>query len=233
MNAETLSGYETPERVRSNTETLKLIIAGLSVIIVLLTVGLKAEAQQVNVAKDSLQTSANVEKKKISSKKASIYAALCPGLGQVYNGKYWKLPIVYGGYVGLIYIFGWNNNNYSDYSQAYRTIAKYTSSAGMPATDRTYLDNFIKNPSINLDNPSHFSYVTTSLKSGKDFFRRNRDLTIIGIAALHVLSIIDASVDANLFDFDISDDLSMKVEPIPINLGGQNIGIGLNLALKF
>jgi hypothetical protein len=212
---------------------LKTIIAGLAGIIILLTVDLKAEAQQVNAAIDSLQKSAPVEKKKLSPKKASIYAALFPGLGQVYNGKYWKLPIVYGGYVGLIYIFGWNNNNYNDYSQAYRTIAKYESAADMTLADRLYLENFIKNPSINLDNPSHFTYVTTSLKSGKDFYRRNRDLTVIGIAALHILSIIDASVDANLADFDISDDLSMRVEPANIYLNGQNPVLGLNLVFNF
>jgi hypothetical protein len=212
---------------------LKLIISGLWIIIILLTSSLNSEAQQDSIAKDTIQTSAPVEKRKVSPKKATIYAALFPGLGQAYNGKFWKLPIVYGGYVGLIYIFGWNNNNYSDYSQAYRTIAKYTSTTGMLPVDRTYLDNFIKNPSINLDNPSHFSYVTTSLKSGKDFYRRNRDLTIIGIAALHLLTIIDASVDADLSDFDIGDDLSIKIEPIHMNLGGQGMAIGLNLALNF
>jgi hypothetical protein len=212
---------------------LKTIIAGLAGIIILLTVDFKAEAQQVNAAIDSLQKSAPVEKKKLSPKKASIYAALFPGLGQVYNGKYWKLPIVYGGYVGLIYIFGWNNNNYNDYSQAYRTISKYESAADMTLADRLYLENFIKNPSINLENPSHFTYVTTSLKSGKDFYRRNRDLTIIGVAALHILSIIDASVDANLSDFDISNDLSLKVEPANINLNGQNPVLGLNLVFNF
>lgn len=212
---------------------MRTITAGLAGTIILLAVVLKTEAQQVNVAIDSLQKSTQIEGKKISPKKASIYAALFPGLGQIYNGKYWKLPIVYGGYVGLIYIFGWNNNNYSDYSQAYRTIAQYQSAAQMPAADRTYLDDFIKNPSINLDNPSHFSYVTTSLKAGKDFYRRNRDLTIIAIAALHIISIIDASVDANLFDFDISDDLSMRVEPAPIRVNGQYPVIGVNLALNF
>lgn len=212
---------------------LKTIIAGLAGVIMLLAVNLKTEAQQVNMAIDSLQRSNPVEKTKHSPKKASIYAALFPGLGQVYNGKYWKLPIVYGGYVGLIYIFGWNNNNYSDYSQAYRTIAQYQSASDMSVADRTYLDNFIKNPSINLDNPSHFSYVTTSLKGGKDFYRRNRDLTIIAIAALHILSIIDASVDANLSDFDISDDLSMRVEPAHIYLNGKKPVLGLNLALNF
>lgn len=212
---------------------MKTIIAGLAGIIILLTVDLKAEAQQVNAAIDSLQKSAPIEKKKLSPKKASIYAALFPGLGQVYNGKYWKLPIVYGGYVGLIYIFGWNNNNYNDYSQAYRTISKYESAEEMTLADRLYLENFIKNPSINLDNPSHFTYVTTSLKSGKDFYRRNRDLTIIGVAALHILSIIDASVDANLSDFDISNDLSLKVEPAHIYLNGQNPVLGLNLVFNF
>jgi hypothetical protein len=212
---------------------LKLIIAGLTGIFLFLTVNLKIEAQEVNIAVDSLQKSHTVEQKKLFPKKASIYAALFPGLGQIYNGKYWKLPIVYGGYVGLIYIFGWNNNNYSDYSQAYRTIAQFNSAAEMPATDRTYLDNFIKNPSVNLDNPSHFSYMKTSIKAGKDFFRRNRDLTIIAIAALHILSIIDASVDANLFDFDISDDLSMKLEPGSIRLNGQYQVVGVNLALRF
>jgi hypothetical protein len=212
---------------------LKSIIAGLAGIIILLAVSLKADAQQVNIAIDSLQKSTSVEQKKLSPKKASIYAALFPGLGQIYNGKYWKLPIVYGGYVGLIYIFGWNNNNYNDYSQAYRTIAKYDNAAEMTVADRLYLDNFIKNPSINLDNPSHFTYVTTSLKSGKDFYRRNRDLTVIGIAALHILSIIDASVDANLADFDIGDDLSMKIEPAHLYINGQNPVLGLNLVFNF
>jgi polysaccharide deacetylase 2 family uncharacterized protein YibQ len=91
----------------------------------------------------------------------------------------------------------------------------------------------IKNPSVSLDNSSTFTYISAQLKSGKDYYRRNRDLTIIGIAALHVLSIIDASVDANLFDFDISDDLSMRIEPMPVNLGNQNLVMGFNLSINF
>ncbi len=212
---------------------MKTIIAGLAGIIIFLSMTFKTEAQQINAAIDSLQKSTPIVQKKLSPKKAAIYSALFPGLGQIYNGKYWKLPIVYGGYVGLIYIFGWNNNNYTDYSQAYRTIAEYTSAADMSPADRTYLDNFIKNPSINLDNPSHFSYVTTALKGGKDFYRRNRDLTIIAIAALHILSIIDASVDANLSDFDISDDLSMRMEPAHIYVYGDKPVLGLSVALNF
>lgn len=182
---------------------------------------------------DSLNISTIVEKKVHSPKKASVYAALFPGLGQVYNGKYWKLPIIYGGYTGLIYAFGWNNKNYKDYFEAYRTISQYDSADEMPEADREYLDELIKNPSIDLDNPTHFSYVETQLQSGKDFYRRNRDLTVIGMVALHVLSIVDASVDANLMDFDISNDLSMRIEPMPFDFGISSNVIGINIAVNF
>jgi hypothetical protein len=182
---------------------------------------------------DSLKVTEPYHKVKRSPKKASIYAALFPGLGQIYNRKYWKLPIVYGGYAGLIYVLGWNNNNYKDYFEGYRIVAQNSSAASMTPDERLFLDKLIKNPSISLDNPSTYTYVSAQLKSGKDFYRRNRDLTIIGIAVLHVLSIIDASVDANLFDFDISDEISMRIEPIPVNLGNQNLVMGFNLAINF
>ncbi len=212
---------------------LKTIIAGLSIFFIIITGNLEVKAQQITISNDSLRVTAPVQKVQRSPKKASIYAALFPGLGQIYNKKYWKLPIVYGGYAGLIYVLGWNNNNYKDYFQGYRIIAQYSSAASLKTEERLFLDNLIKNPSIRLDNPSTFTYVSTQLKSGKDFYRRNRDLTIISIAVLHVLSIIDASVDANLFDFDISDDISMRIEPMPVNLGNQNLGMGLNLAIHF
>jgi hypothetical protein len=212
---------------------LKTIIAGFTIFFIILTGNLAVSAQQINISNDSLKLSTPVREIKRSPKKASIYAALFPGLGQVYNRKYWKLPIVYGGYAGLIYVLGWNNNNYKDFFQGYRIIAQYGSAESLKTEERSFLDNLIKNPSVSLDNPATFKYIATQLKSGKDYYRRNRDLTIIGIAALHVLSIIDASVDANLFDFDISDDLSMRVEPMPINLGSQNYVMGLNVAINF
>jgi len=212
---------------------LKTIIAGFTFFFTILTGNLAVSAQQIKISNDSLQVTAPVPKVDRSPKKASIYAALFPGLGQIYNRKYWKLPIVYGGYAGLIYVLGWNNNNYKDFFQGYRIISQYNNTVTMKPEERKFLDNLIKNPSISLDNPSTFKYISTQLKSGKDYYRRNRDLTIIGIAALHVLSIIDASVDANLFDFDISDDLSMRIEPIPVYLGDQNMVMGFNLAINF
>jgi len=212
---------------------LRTILAGLFILVILTAGNLASIAQPLKISNDSLKVTAPVQKVQRSPKKASIYAALFPGLGQIYNKKYWKLPIVYGGYAGLIYVLGWNNNNYSDYSQGYRIIAQYTSAAEFKPDERLFLANLIKNPSIRLDNPSTFTYISDQLKSGKDFFRRNRDLTIICIAMMHVLSIIDASVDANLFDFDINNDISMRIEPMPINLGTQNTGMGLNVAIRF
>ncbi len=212
---------------------MKTIIAGLWIFFIIITTNLTVKAQQISISNDSLKVAIPVPQVNRSPKKASIYAALFPGLGQIYNKKYWKLPIIYGGYAGLIYVLGWNNKNYKDYFQGYRIVVENTSATNLKPDERAFLDNLIKNPSISLDNPSTYSYISSQLKGGKDFFRRNRDLTIIGIAVLHVLSIIDASVDANLFDFDISDDLSLRLEPMPINLGNQNLGMGFNLAINF
>ncbi len=207
---------------------------GLFVGLLLLLYCFNMEAQEINVPKDSLNIFESKQKKVHSPKKASIYAALFPGLGQVYNGKYWKLPIVYGGYAGLIYVMGWNNNNYNDYFDAYRTIAQYQSVDQMTRKDKDYLNELFKIPYWDMNiNPAHFESFKTQLKSGKDFYRRNRDLSIIGIAALHVLSIIDASVDANLADFNINDDLSMHVEPMPMNFGNGPHVIGINVAFNF
>ena len=202
--------------------------------IILFFICFNLEAQVINVPKDSIKISVSKQKKVLSPKKASIYAALFPGLGQVYNGKYWKLPIVYGGYAGLIYVLGWNNNNYTDYFDAYKTISRYQTVDQMSKADKDYLDNLFKISYWNLNtNPSRFDSFKAQLKSGKDFYRRSRDMSIIMIAALHVLSIIDASVDANLFDFEINDDLSMRFNPLPVNLGnGPNV-LGMNIAFNF
>jgi hypothetical protein len=213
---------------------LKIILKGFFVGIILTLHCFNLVAQEFTVPKDSLKISISQEKKVHSPKKASIYAALFPGLGQVYNGKYWKLPIVYGGYVGLVYVLGWNSKNYNDYFDAYKTIAKYQTVTQMSNQDKDYLNDLFKIPYFDMNtNPSNFDSFKSQLKSGKDYYRRNRDLSIIGIAALHVLSIIDASVDANLADFDINDNLSMHVEPMQMNFGNGPQAIGINVAFNF
>jgi hypothetical protein len=209
-------------------------LKGTFVGIILFLICFNLEAQEFNVPKDSLKISVSTQKKVFSPKKASIYAALFPGLGQVYNGKYWKLPVIYGGYAGLIYVFGWNNNQYKDFFDGYRTISKYETVEQMSKADKDYLNNLLNYPYLNLNNfPSRFNSLKTQLKSGKDFYRRSRDMSIIFIAALHVLSIIDASVDANLSDFEINDDLSMRVAPAPMSLGRGPQVVGINVAFNF
>ncbi len=209
---------------------MKGFLAGI--FLTLLCFSLKA--QEINVPKDSLKISVSPQKKVLSPKKASIYAALFPGLGQIYNGKYWKLPIVYGGYVGIIYVLGWNNSSYNDYFDAYKTISKYQAVGQMSKSDKDYLNELFKIPYWNLNtNPARFDSFKAQLKSGKDFYRRNRDMSIISIAALHVLSIIDASVDANLSDFDISDNLSMRIDPMPMNFGNGPHVIGISATFNF
>jgi hypothetical protein len=209
-------------------------LKGIVVAIILALLCFNLEAQEFTVPKDSLKISVSQQKKVYSPKKASIYAALFPGLGQVYNGKYWKLPIIYGGYAGLIYVLGWNNNQYQDFFDGYRTISKYETVGQMSKADKDYLNDLFRYPSLDLNNyPSQFTSLKTQLKGGKDFYRRSRDMSVIFIAALHVLSIIDASVDANLSDFDISDSLSMHIEPMPMNFGIGPQVIGLNVAFNF
>jgi len=115
--------------------------------------------------------------------KSMWYALICPGLGQIYNRRYWKLPIVYGGFMGLAYGIGWFEKNYSFYKRAYIASQNDNSSG-----DQTF-------------------------KTKMDKSRRYRDLCIIGIVAFYGITVIDAFVDAALSDFDISPDLSMKVVP--------------------
>lgn len=142
--------------------------------------------------------------------RAVIYSAIFPGLGQIYNRKYWKLPIVYGGFMGFIYAVTWNNKNYRDYSDAYLHIM--TDDVNTPSTWHQSWQNFVPR------NRDPKDYITNTnfrnnLKSGKDYYRRYRDLSIILTVAWYFLCMADAYVDAQLFDFDISPDLSLHLAP--------------------
>lgn len=152
-------------------------------------------------------------------------SALCPGLGQVYNRRYWKLPLVIGGYLGLAYATSWNNTMLSDYTRAYADITDND-----PNTN-SYMDFFHGNiKEENLDK----TWLKNVLKSRKDYFRRNRDLCIIGMVGVYLLAMVDAYVDASLSHFDISPQLSMDVAPALIqDTRGQLPGVGLQWALCF
>jgi hypothetical protein len=154
-------------------------------------------------------------------KKAVWYSALCPGLGQLYNRRYWKLPIIGAGVVGVIYSIRWNTKYYNAYTNAYRDIADDD-----PKTD-SYMDLFPKGTVI-----SNTSYLTTVLSNRQQKYRRWRDLSYVGAVGLYVVSLLDAFVDAQLYDFDISPDLSLTPVAGSHEFGGAD-AVGLSLAFRF
>lgn len=140
-------------------------------------------------------------------KKAMWFAIIFPGGGQIYNRKYWKLPLVYGGFLGCVYALNWNNTMYRDYSQAYIDI--------MDSDENTKsYENFI---------PAHYNVQANKtrlqelFRRKKNYYRRYRDLSMFCMIGVYALSIVDAYVDAELSSFDISKDLSMKVRPAVIH----------------
>ena len=148
-----------------------------------------------------------------------------PGLGQVYNRRYWKLPIVVGAYMGLGYATSWNNNMLSEYTKAYRDIMDND-----PSTN-SYMNFF---PPTTNEADLDKTWLTNLLQSRKNYFRRNRDLCIIGMVGVYLIAMVDAYVDASLTHFDITPDLSMDLTPqLIIDSRGQKPGIGLAWALNF
>ena len=135
--------------------------------------------------------------------------AIFPGLGQIYNRSYWKLPIVYGGLMGCIYAITWNNNMYKDYKQAYRDIL--TDEVLSTDPHRSY--NAILPEGYTIETMGGRKRYTEVLNINQNTYHRYRDISIVVAVAVYALSVIDAFVDAQLFDFDISPDLSMNVEP--------------------
>lgn len=136
-------------------------------------------------------------------KKALWLAIVFPGGGQIYNRKYWKLPLIYGGFLGCVYALSWNNMMYRDYSQAYVDIMDSD-----PNTNS--YENFIPK---GYDISTNLTRIQDLFRRKKNYYRRYRDLSMFCMIGVYALSIIDAYVDAELSSFDISKDLSMKVRP--------------------
>ncbi|MDE7375266.1 MAG: hypothetical protein K2N16_00280 [Muribaculaceae bacterium] len=152
-------------------------------------------------------------------------SALFPGLGQVYNRRYWKLPLVAGGFLGLAYATSWNNGMLVDYTRAYRDIMDTD-----PET-KSYMNFF---PPTMQESDLDKTWLTSVLKSRRDFYRRNRDLCIISMVGVYFLAMIDAYVDASLSHFDISPDLSMDVAPALMRDGRNTLpSVGLVWAFNF
>lgn len=147
-----------------------------------------------------------------SPKKATIYSAILPGLGQAYNRKYWKIPVIYGLGGLLTYFVVDNNKQYVNYKNAFKVRLDDN-----PDT---------VDPYVNV-------YSDDDLRVLKNYYRRNRDLAYIGMGVTYILNVIDAAVDAHLFYFDVSDDLTLRAEPAvsPIH-NTAYAGVRLRLQLK-
>ncbi len=130
--------------------------------------------------------------KQHSAKKAAWLSVALPGLGQAYNKKYWKIPILYAGVAVLVYSINFNHKEYNIFKDAYNLRTD---------GDSTTIDKFYP------------LYTLENLKEMKNYYRRNLEFSYIIAGAVYLLNIIDASVDAHLFDYDISDDLSLRIEP--------------------
>lgn len=154
--------------------------------------------------------------KKHSAKKASIYSAVLPGLGQAYNHKYWKIPIVYAGFGAFAYFINQNYTEYQKFKEAY--LWK------------------ISGDTIPIDNEYIYKYQTSDqLKNGKNYYLRNFELTCIFTGVWYILNILDATVDAYLMDYDINEDLSVHLQP---GFTGQTPApqqpiAGMTLTLRF
>ena len=139
--------------------------------------------------------------------KATWSALVVPGGGQIYNHKYWKIPIVYGGFLGCAYALNWNNQMYSDYSQAYLDIMDDD-----PGT--ASYEDFLP-PRYNVE--ANKEYLTRVFKNRKDNYRRQRDLSIFCFIGVYLISVVDAYVDAELSNFDITENLTVQVRPSVID----------------
>lgn len=157
--------------------------------------------------------------------KATWSAIVFPGGGQIYNHKYWKLPVVYGGFLGCAYALNWNNQMYSDYSQAYLDIMD-------DDPNTASYEDFLP-PRYDVE--GNKDYLKRIFKNRKDNYRRQRDMSIFCFIGVYFLSVIDAYVDAELSNFDITDDLSVQIRPNIIDTQHtmRNQSYGLQCSFSF
>jgi len=163
-----------------------------------------------------------------------MLAVAFPGIGQVYNRKYWKIPFVYAGFGGLAYSVGFNTSKYNEMMKAYQDFTDQ-----IPETD-SYLELIKGSEPSEYDpvlhpetyDPSSQSWVEDNLLKAVDYYKKYRDLTYIGIAAWYLITVLDANVDASLANFDVTDNLDLQVAPLQLPVPGV-IGAGFNISLIF
>lgn len=192
-----------------------LVISAINILTITIVFAQKKQSPDslLNNSSDTVKTKNN------RPRNAAILSAILPGAGQVYNKKYWKVPLVYAGLGAFGYFIYKNHTEYSQYRQIYRSLVD------------TVRGNEIESP-----------YSSEQLKILKEGARRNRDFFVIISCAWYAANIVDALVDAYLYDFDVSDNLSLKITPF-INASEcrasyqssyqTSISTGVTLKIKF
>jgi hypothetical protein len=192
---------------------------------------------QLTLAQDTLRTAKTETKVKKVFKadptRATMLAVAFPGLGQIYNRKYWKVPFVYAGFGGLVYAVTFNASTYNTYmkacqdftdavpeTQSYLTLLKYS--------DPTTYDPVLYPETAKI---SETEWYKERMLKGIDYYKKYRDLSYIGFAVWYLVTILDANVDASLYNYDISDNLNLTLTPVQMPQPGQ-AGMGLNLCLR-
>ncbi len=196
---------------------------------------------QPQVYNDSILLINQSLKKPHSPHKATVMAMILPGSGQIYNDQWWKVPILYAGIAADMYGIIWNQNRYVDYRDAYVEWLQYTTALtenpDTPYPTNPAWDKINKSFDVETDpylqTEAGKKWFETTLNNRKTSFKRNRDLCYILMAVIYAVNIIDATVYAHFYDFEIDDDLSLNLQPStsysPIS-GGT---VGLTLTFNF
>ncbi|KAB1065178.1 DUF5683 domain-containing protein [Salibacter halophilus] len=182
------------------------LLKAITVLTILLLPLFSAAQDSASVSKGSdRDTNAYVPTK--SPKKATIMSAILPGAGQVYNEKYWKVPIIYGGFGVAAYLANRYTNQYNLYRDAYREASDPNGTSPFP------------------------NVTPAAIRDTRDTYRQWMELSYISIGIIYIFQIVDANVDAHLYDFDVSDDLSLNLQPNMQPAGFNRTATGFKVTL--
>lgn len=188
--------------------------------------------QEMSGQTDTLGIQKSRPERVVMPVKATMLAAAFPGLGQIYNRKYWKIPVVYAGFGALGYSIVFNSSKHTQYLDAYRDVTDLVAETNSYTFVEFGVDPEEFDRALGSDNfnAATESWVKDQLLNGVDYYRRYRDLSYIGVAVWYLITILDANVDANLYDYEVGEDLRIVVEPTPISMAyGKTIGVGVRV----